>query len=129
MSAGSAGSAPKRRIDRWLRREQRDHRAGGIASRRDLGLSFIHSARMGRAYGKCRLNTLRLSADDVFTETAYSVPFAHPDLELPDGNGAVERSPVYVQFINANSIGTSQAIAEPLEGRNCHRCPHRADFL
>jgi hypothetical protein len=55
MSAGSAGSAPKRRIDRWLRREQRDHRAGGIASRRDLVLSFIHSARMGRAYGKCRL--------------------------------------------------------------------------
>lgn len=72
------------------------------------------------------LNTLRLSADDVFIETAYSVPFAHPDLELPDGNGAVERSPVYVQFINANAIGTSQAIAMRSRVVIVQRCPHRA---
>ena len=56
MSAGSAGFAPKRRINRWLRREQRDHRSAGIASRQEPGLSFTQVVRMGRAYGKCRIN-------------------------------------------------------------------------
>ena len=55
MSAGSAGFAPKRRINRWLRREQRDHRTAGIACRQEPGLSFTQDARMGRAYGKCRV--------------------------------------------------------------------------
>ena len=56
--AGSAGFASKRRTDRWSHREQRDHRTAGIASRREPGLSFIHSARMVRPYGKCRLKLL-----------------------------------------------------------------------
>lgn len=54
-SAGSAGFASKRRTDSWSSREQRDQLTAGIAGCRDRGLSFIHNARMGRAYGKCLL--------------------------------------------------------------------------
>ena len=32
-----------------------DHGAAGIDRRREPGLSFAQGARMGRAYGKCRL--------------------------------------------------------------------------
>ncbi len=39
MSAGRAGFAPKRRINRWLRREQRDRRTAGVASRQEPGYS------------------------------------------------------------------------------------------
>ncbi len=54
MSAGSAGFVPKRRINRWLRREQRDHRTAGIANRQEPGLSFTRDDPMGQAYAKCR---------------------------------------------------------------------------
>ncbi len=55
MPAGSAGFASKRRTHRRSRGEQRDHGTAGIARRREPGLSFIHSARMVRAYGKYRI--------------------------------------------------------------------------
>ena len=47
MSASSSRSASKRRINRWLRREQRDHRTTGLASRQEPGLSFTQDVRMG----------------------------------------------------------------------------------
>ena len=55
ISAKSKGFASKWRTQRRLRRERRDHRTAGIASRQEPGLSFTQDVRMGRAYGKCRI--------------------------------------------------------------------------
>ena len=64
MPAGSAGFASKRRTHRRSRGEPRNYGTAGIARRREPGLSFIHSARMVPAYGKCRfLPVMRASID------------------------------------------------------------------
>ena len=56
MSVGSAEFAPKRRTQHRSPGEQRHHGTAGIARRREPGLSSTQGARIGRAYGKCRLN-------------------------------------------------------------------------
>ncbi len=56
MPPGSAGFASKRRSLRGSRGKQRDHGTAGIARRREPVLSFTQDARMGRAYGECRLS-------------------------------------------------------------------------
>ena len=42
--------------------------------------------------------------------------------------GAVERSPVYVQFVNASRSGTRQAISGGLKVVKVKHCLHRAGF-
>ena len=56
MSAKSKGFASKWRTQRRSRGAQRDHETAGIARRRESRLSFSQGARMGRTYGRCRLN-------------------------------------------------------------------------
>jgi hypothetical protein len=58
---------------------------------------------------------------------ASSVLVTHPDLEHSSKEyGAVERSPVSVQFINASTIGANQATSECLKVASLQRCLHRA---